>query len=191
MAAPAVPEGGQIPIRPQAPSPRTTDVPMAFTGPEYGRGMLWTLLIFNVGFPVSMLLWGLLDMLLSDGLSAAVATDYGSMGVSMIAMVMICAPISAGVAVTYGGAAAYGLGRLLQRDGRRWLHRIAFAALGTLTGAMTTWLFGLTANMHWTDFAAMLPAILMTAVSVWAGWEITSRKALRSDAREREAAARL
>lgn len=165
------------------PNPRTPARPMAFTGGEYWRGLWWTLVVFNVGFPLLLILWMFAPQVLAEG-AAAPGEQWGVSLVNNLAMTaMFAIPISGFAAVAYGGFAAYGLGLLLRRVASRWLHRTAFFALGVGVGAVAVLLFGLTlGGVPLGDL--IYPAALWTGVSVCAGWGITSRRALRADAGE-------
>lgn len=160
---------------------------MAFTGPEYIRGLLWTLLIFNLGFAPTVLFAGALVGMVVGGPSSVSGWEYESLGAlaqAMLAMAIFTVPVSVAVGVTYGGAAAYGLGWVLRRERRLWVHRVLFMLLGGVVGALASAMFSAVSGVGFGDGVAIVPVAMVTAVSVWAGWEVTSRRALRGDASE-------
>lgn len=180
---------GQIAIRPMRPSPRTPQRPMDFTGAEFFRGLGTTFLVFNLGLP--------LFLLITEAVRQLGEGNPPLAGAGTLFMVpMYSAPVSALASLTYAGALAFLLGKLLRGEPRRWLHRIAFLGLGALVGYVTSVLLLLTTYGSASEGigatllnSAHVYYAVMTGIAVWAGWELTSSRALRADARE--AAARI
>lgn len=156
---------------------------MEFTFLEFLRGIVLTFLTFNVLLPVVLQL-GSVASQLANGLPPFVDTW------TMLAVPIYAAPISGLVCLTYGGFLAYGMGKALRRESRRWVHRLAYVALGGVLGYLTSALlqvgtYGSETGGVWG--ALMSPGHLMFAgsgaLAVWIGWEFTSSRALRADAR--------
>lgn len=173
----------QIPIRPMPASPRTAKRPLAFTGLEFIRGLAFAYVVFNVVFLVGFLGAGVIgDLVRGDG------PLFGS--ADMVLMPLFTLPLSGLVFVTYGWLLAFGLGKLMAREPRKWVHRAAFAGLGLASGYLSSSLilvsmtFGFAENSLTTTLLNPLHFWLAFAagVAAWAGWEFTSKRALRADA---------
>ncbi|WP_087016338.1 hypothetical protein [Leucobacter sp. 7(1)] len=181
---------GQIPIRPMRPSPRTPARPMDFTGLEFLRGLGITFLAFNVLLPITILVVETISQLV-NGLPLF-------SGAQMLFLVpFYAAPISALASLTYAGALAFGLGKLLRSERRRRSHRLAFIGLGLVVGYVTSLLVQVfTYGSPTSDLAGVvlnsthLFYALPTALAVWIGWEVTSARALRADAAAAQTEAR-
>lgn len=156
---------------------------MAFTGVEFLRGGVWAIGIFVVALPwVIQLVPSMLMEGSADGFVAGL--------LFVLYFMTIAGAITGFVYITYGSALAFLLGLALRSTRRRSLHRVCFAALGVLVGYVTlvlTDLAGLTylsGSVGTGSIDGTSVAICVTAgASVLAGWEITSSRALRADAR--------
>ena len=156
---------------------------MAFTGAEFLRGGVWAIGIVVVALPGVMLI---VPSILFEG-----SADGVAFGLLLVLYFMtIAGAITGSVYITYGSALAFLLGLALRSTRRRSLHRVCFAALGVLIGYVTlvlTDLAGLTSvsgSVGTGSVDGISVAICVTAgASALAGWEITSSRALRADAR--------
>ena len=155
---------------------------MAFTGAEFLRGGWWAILTFTLTLPAVMI-WGP-SIVMGEPVQVGGGAIFAGVVVPLLG-----GTIAGFVYVTYGSALAYLLGLALRRTRRLAVHRVCFAMLGLLVGYVTlvlTDLAGLTmlsgalsgSTGNW-----MTVCISGTVgIAVWAGWEITSAKALRADA---------
>jgi len=183
-----------LPAR-RRPSPRTAELPMAFTGWEFTRGALTAWGLFLILFGPVML--GLLVVprlvLLIDAMDDPVTLRFLTHGPSQIPQTVLLSYIyaipSSMIAVLVGGALAYAIGHSLRRVRHRGVHLAAFALLGLAVGAGTTLLFiALTIGFD----TPIVPALTVgapialaatTGLAVALGWTCTVRRALRADAR--------
>lgn len=152
-----------------APSPRTTELPMAFTRWEFWRGAYAAYAAYLVWLLLSPLLWGV---------------SAGGIGfvVVMAMYSLVIGGAVAFVAMLAASPLAWLLGRSLRRVRPISAHLAAFAALGALVGwvALEAWAWG-SSGGHAPLDQALLPYGVPAAVAVPLGWWFTARRALRAD----------
>ena len=172
---------GQIPIRPMRPSPRTPASPMDFTGLEFLRGLGITFVAFNVLLPITILVITAISQL-RNGLPMFAGAQ------ALMLVPLFSVPISALASLSYAGALAFGLGKLLRHEPRRSRHRLAFVGLGLVVGYATSlgvqiFTYGSPGSDPAETFlnSTHLFYALPTALAVWGGWGWTSSRALRAD----------
>ncbi|GAA4172496.1 hypothetical protein [Gryllotalpicola koreensis] len=143
-------------------SPRTDELPRAFTFGEFARGAACAWLWFQ---PIGVFLGGI-----------GFGIGEGETGFGIIATVF-GVPVSFAATVA-GSPLAFLLGLRLRRRRRDLTHVTAFALYGGAWGYLVQWLiFG-----HPTEPAAVAIAYtLATSAAVVLGWWTTSRLALRRD----------
>lgn len=155
---------------------------MSFTGPEFLRGAIFTVLSFTLGFPLSTLIPGVAEVL--RGGSPAPAKTLAlylllSTGYTGLVATASCAVI--------GAPLAFLVGRLLRRQPNRWLHRVCFSLLGVVIGAAESTVVLLPLSSEFNELpGTLIPSTAaLTALTVWAGWEFACARAIRGDARPR------
>ncbi len=152
---------------------------MDFTGAEFFRGNVAALVAFNVLFVLG-----------GVGLPAVVDSSAGRFQLEHLGgiffVLMISLPVSGFACLTYGALSAWLLGKLLRGQRRRWVHRIAFTALGAAVGYVSMIGFSSELGRSPEKVQALDPSLLAfvipAALAVLIGWEYTSRRALRADA---------
>lgn len=155
-------------------SPRTLDMPMAFTPWEFIRGCLLTYAFFLL-FSAFAWAWTIYGVILAP----VYAAPYG------FASLVIC-----------GAPMALITGLLLRRETRTWVHLWSHGLVGFLAGGFgilvalcildgDLWRIG---PPHLPDFSLLQDAwiiaffeMLLTVFAAMAGWRVTSRRALQSD----------
>lgn len=158
------------PRRRYVPSPRTADLPMAFTPWEFWRGVLATYLAFLV-LTVAVSVWWYV-------VGAFVAVTFAA-PIAFVTTILVGAPLSLAV------------GMLLRRETWTSLHLAGHAIAGILAGFA-----GLTLYLSVTDgiwswaaphvpdfreletFAWLLVYPLLAPISAMWGWRFTSKRAL-------------
>lgn len=155
-------------------SPRTADLPMAFTMWEFVRGALLTY-VFFLAFSAAAWIWTLFGVLFAP----LYVAPYG------FASLVLC-----------GAPLAYLTGMLLRRETRTWVHLMWHGVVGFAAGgfgvlvALCVWggdIWEFTAP-HWPDWSLLDGAwiiawveALVTIGAAMLGWRVTSQRALRSD----------
>ncbi|MBL3700020.1 hypothetical protein [Leucobacter luti] len=170
----------EMPSRYARANPRTPERPMDFTVAEFLRGLGITFVAFNVVLLAFLFVVSVIGQL-AAGLPPLDGAQY------LLIVPLYAAPVSALACVTYGGLAAFGLGKLLRREPRRWVHRAAFIALAVVVSYLTSVVlqmstYGSFDGNAWAEPQHLLYAV-PTAAAVWLGWEFASSRALRTDAR--------
>lgn len=146
-------------------SPRTTELPRAFTFGEFVRGAAFACLWFQplalIGSTVAFGIDG------NDALSGLIITIFG-IPITMIATIA-------------GSPFAFVLGYRLRRRRRDLTHILAFALYGGIWGyAVQLVVLGESTTLS----AVAVAYTLATSAAVVAGWWTTSRIALRADRRD-------
>ena len=190
MSAPVAPAA-----RYTRPSPRTTELPTAFTAWEFTRGALMAWFVFNLLAPFAVLAWGVVGSLLRG-------TDPGlnSAPFILIYTPVIAAPWSFGALLVLGAPLAVVLGLAMRRRAYSSAHLRAFTGLGALVGAVTTvawqwwnWMPRLDRVVYmagdgslWAqlDWALIVLMAAVTAAAVANGWRFTMKRALLADVSE-------
>jgi len=185
------------------PSPRTVELPMAFTAWEFIRGALIAWVVFNLSAPLVILAWGLLQTAIRGGGVQA----WASMPIVVVYTPMFAAPWSLGALLLIGAPMAFLLGTALRRISYRAIHLAAFGGLGLAVGAMTmiVWQWwwqipqpGATITYlvvpgPWDriDWAMVALMAGVTATAVAFAWRLTSTWALRADVKQTSTQAEL
>ncbi|GAA4193440.1 hypothetical protein GCM10022288_27270 [Gryllotalpicola kribbensis] len=148
-------------------SPRTAELPRAFTLGEFVRGAGLALLWFQPLVAISGVIGSLSDG--GSDIEYAFVIPVAGLHLSVIATVL-------------GSPAAYAVGFALRRQGRDAAHLAAFVLYGALVGIVMLEAMGIYGQSElpfpWdTTFIYGIPSALAVAL----GWWTTSRLALRKD----------
>jgi hypothetical protein len=147
-------------------SPRTPELPRAFTSGEFWRGAYRAWVWFApFAFAISLVTGMILSL-------------PGTLGF-MILAALFGAPTSV-AALFLGSPCAYLLGHTLRRCGRDGVHLTAFSIYGLIVGFATIAAFQ--AVFLPGQWAILIPYAIAAGVAVPLGWWKTSRRALADDA---------
>ena len=157
-------------------SPRTVQLPMAFTRWEFLRGALITYGLF-LAFSAGAWIWIFV--------------------IGAIIAVMYVAPFGFASLILVGIPLAYLTGMLLRREVRTWVHLLWHGLVGLVAGGagilLALCIFGPNgmwevSRPHLPDFSVLadgwiiaLVEALLTVGAAMSGWRITSRMALKAD----------
>ncbi|WP_292768856.1 hypothetical protein [Microbacterium sp. UBA3486] len=165
------------------PSPRTAEQPMAFSWREFWRGAVATWITFNVLF---LLVTTLVLTIMSRSLQGVFSILIMVAWFQLLFVVAVSA-----LATVIGGAAAFGLGRLLRTTAGMRRHLVAFAGLGLIIGAVVIAVVGTWSSSDTGEFGFLLtdmtepyialPLLGVSALSVAYGWHWTASRALCED----------
>lgn len=155
-----------------APSPRTAEEPLAFTRDELLSGALLTWLLFLALVAIGILGWALT---ISSGHDLGTALVGG---VIYGAVVVLIGGAIAAFAIAFCVPLVWGLGRMLRRQGRVWIHLLVYTGLGIGAGALALWCS--TALLEGFSAVAVVPAIAIL-LAVPLGWWWTAHRALQRD----------
>ena len=155
---------------------------MAFTGPEFLRGAIFTVLSFTVGFPLSTLIPGMTVMWQGGS-----SSQDGSLVLYLLLFTGYSGLVATAFCALIGAPIAFLIGRLLRQQPNRWLHRFCFLLLGLVSGAAGPYLVFLPFSPGISDLPGTLIPLtaVLTALAVWAGWEFACARAIRGDAMPR------
>lgn len=156
---------------------------MAFTWREFRRGTVVTWITFN-------LLFLLVTTLVLTIMSRSVQGVFSILILVGWFQLLFVVAVSA-LATVFGGAAAFGLGRLLRTVAGMRRHLVAFAGLGLVVGGLVIAVVGVWAPSDAPEFGTLLshitepyitlPLLGVSAVSVAHGWYWTASRALCDD----------
>lgn len=161
-------------------SPRTPEVPMAFTAGEFWRGAGLAVIWFVVLTIPASVIAGIGMGLSSEGSYGAGGTAgamASAVGTLLMMAPLISAPWAIGAFAVFTPV-AYALGRGMRRVPELSHHALAFSGLGVLVSVVTT----LALSILFPLGALAIPYALAAAVAVFLGWWRTARTALRTDA---------
>lgn len=174
-----------------AASPRTPQRPMAFTGEELARGGILTWLVFLALVALVIVVPELASTFAAGWagiwsgddagaiLSSRIAELVGELQYLLMALV-ICGMIAGLVALAITPLAGL-VGRGLARVRHRAIHLCAYFGLGAVVGGVIALGIGALTGFWYPPLLTATTAT--TAVATATGWWLTSRKALRDDAR--------
>ncbi|MGD2202261.1 hypothetical protein [Microbacterium maritypicum] len=165
------------------PSPRTAQQPMAFLWREFWRGAVATWITFNALF---LLVTTIVLTIISHSLQGVFSILVLVAWFQLVFVVSVSA-----LATVVGGAAAFGLGRLLRTVAGIRRHLVAFAGLGLVVGGLAIAIIGVWPASETEEFGTLLsditepyialPLLCVSAISVAYGWYWTASRALLDD----------
>ncbi|MFE6733493.1 hypothetical protein [Microbacterium sp. NPDC057650] len=152
-------------------SPRSAEMPMAFTEREFMRGALWAWLAFLILLPLT-LATSLLPLYIDP--ARAVGGFFVGLLIGVLAL-FLAAPIGL-VMMVLGIWPLRLIGRVLQRVRSFAVHLLVYCAVGAAAGVGT----GFVAGSWFTVFGGVTVGVA-TGAAIPLGWVITARRALRDD----------
>ncbi|MBX3103941.1 MAG: hypothetical protein KF867_03105 [Cryobacterium sp.] len=175
-------------------SKRSQEAPMDFTFGELSKGALDAWLIFNLLLPFGVTIWEWF----AAGPAAQAFTLLPLFIMTLIVGGIISLPSSLLVDFVIGVPLAYGIGKMLRKVKKIWIHLPSFLVLGIAVGVSAgylSWrlLWGRNDSMSSGNDSAfgiafVVTLTLLTAISVLLGWFLAYSRAMRSDAKLRTSA---